>query len=310
MNTDAMNQAIAAQEMWNKLQLTENDKATLGAQRMADLTKQINDYAISSAQQQAQQLQLQQITSLVGTVQGMASSLTTGAASDLATAFDKHIPIQTTIGQLPIGEQMKYYTGQMSAQQARNKLAQNQIGNLAREEMFKFGLSTVERGVMGSGSTPGLITPFVQGGMGLAGELLGGVGTFSGNFGSAPTWGFGGGGIVGSGIGPSRYVDMSVFAGAPHFQGGGIAGGEVPIIAHKGEGVFTAAQMKAMGGGGEVHHHYNMQQGDVVIQGDASEKTVALIEGKMAQANKDMMSQLQRNIGTMSGKWGQRYGNT
>jgi hypothetical protein len=46
-----------------------------------------------------------------------------------------------------------------------------------------------------------------------------------------------------------RDVHPSVFSGAHRFHSGGIAGDEVPIIARKGEGVFTPGQMAALGGG-------------------------------------------------------------
>jgi hypothetical protein len=46
----------------------------------------------------------------------------------------------------------------------------------------------------------------------------------------------------------SRAVSPMVFAGAPRFHTGGIAGDEVPIIAKRGEGVFTPGQMRALGG--------------------------------------------------------------
>ena len=39
-----------------------------------------------------------------------------------------------------------------------------------------------------------------------------------------------------------------MFAGAPRFHAGGILPGEVPIIARRGEGVFTPEQMQALGG--------------------------------------------------------------
>jgi len=54
------------------------------------------------------------------------------------------------------------------------------------------------------------------------------------------------GGVVGAG-GPTRQVGASAFAGANRFSGGGIAGDEVPIVAHRGEGVFTKDQMAALG---------------------------------------------------------------
>jgi hypothetical protein len=58
------------------------------------------------------------------------------------------------------------------------------------------------------------------------------------------------GGIVGGDNMPTRYVHPAYFDGAPKFHSGGIAGDEVPIIAKRGEGVFTQGQMAAMGGGG------------------------------------------------------------
>ena len=80
----------------------------------------------------------------------------------------------------------------------------------------------------------------------LAGALFGG----GGGFGLGSLFGVGhGGGIAGS-LGRRRAVNPLVFAGAPRFHAGGIAGDEVPIIARRGEGVFTPEQMRALGGGG------------------------------------------------------------
>jgi len=57
------------------------------------------------------------------------------------------------------------------------------------------------------------------------------------------------GDIVGSFGGRSRNVDPSMFMNAGRFHGGGMPGQEVPAILEKGEGVFTASQMKAIGAG-------------------------------------------------------------
>ena len=59
--------------------------------------------------------------------------------------------------------------------------------------------------------------------------------------------GFHQGGVVGRESTFLRNVPASVFQGAPRFHGGGLAGDEVPAILQRGEGVFTANQMKAMG---------------------------------------------------------------
>lgn len=65
---------------------------------------------------------------------------------------------------------------------------------------------------------------------------------------SGITSGFHGGGVVGGRSTFSRFVHPAYFDNAPRFHGGGIAGDEVPVIAKKGEGIFTPEQMRAMGG--------------------------------------------------------------
>lgn len=59
--------------------------------------------------------------------------------------------------------------------------------------------------------------------------------------------GFHGGGVVGSDAYMRRYIHPSYFDNAPRMHSGGIAGDEVPIVARKGEGVFTEPQMRALG---------------------------------------------------------------
>lgn len=90
------------------------------------------------------------------------------------------------------------------------------------------------------------------GGFGIASFLgLGGSGGASGGTGlSLSTTGglYHTGGIVGAEPTSLRSVHPSLFSGAPRFHTGGIAGDEVPIIARKGEGVFTPGQMAALGG--------------------------------------------------------------
>ncbi|CAO3405262.1 hypothetical protein [Azospirillum palustre] len=51
------------------------------------------------------------------------------------------------------------------------------------------------------------------------------------------------GGIVGEAGRTGRMVPAGLFAGAPRFHTGGLVAGEVPIIARKGEAVFTPEQM-------------------------------------------------------------------
>ena len=56
------------------------------------------------------------------------------------------------------------------------------------------------------------------------------------------------GGVVGADNLASKSVNPTVFIGAPKFHSGGLVGDEVPIIAKRGETIFTKGQMQALGG--------------------------------------------------------------
>lgn len=330
---DAANRSLQAQmDTWGKMPgaiAESTTRAKLLNQEIAagvPITQQVIDANQKLATQAGQQAQdaanFQQLTGLVTQVQDMASSFTSGAASDLAMSFDKNIPIQSTIAQLSPGDQMRYYTGKLSAKDARNKLAQNQIGDLARQEMFKFGLGSIERGVMGSGSTPGLLSPLFSGlvslfkgglgGIGGGAASGGGVGLFNGAFGDEPTFGFAGGGVM-TPLGPMplrRYASGGVTSSPQAAIFGEGAGSEAYVPLPDGRSIPVTMRTPTFGGGaGMTQHNYNVTGGDIVVQGNADEKIIPQLRAEMAQSNKDMMAQLQRNIGTMSGKWGQRYGN-
>ncbi len=60
------------------------------------------------------------------------------------------------------------------------------------------------------------------------------------------------GGIVGADSLATKSASSLAFIGAPRFHSGGIVGDEVPIIAKRGEGVFTREQMKALGDNGKA----------------------------------------------------------
>lgn len=102
------------------------------------------------------------------------------------------------------------------------------------------------------------------------------------------------GGIVGR-MSAVRNVSPLAFAGAPRFHSGGMIRGlgigpdEVPIIARKGEGVFTPEQMQAMasGGGGNrsmavnTNVTVNAQGGDARQNGDLAKQVAKEVENSV-----------------------------
>ncbi len=85
-------------------------------------------------------------------------------------------------------------------------------------------------------------------GSSIAGSLFGG-GTSSpvGDFPApGPVMVAHGGGVIGADALPRRLAHEGSFADARRFHGGGLVGNEVPIIARRGEGVFTPEQMRAL----------------------------------------------------------------
>lgn len=97
-----------------------------------------------------------------------------------------------------------------------------------------------------------------------SGVLSGGLPLGSGGIGHAHS-----GGVIGIDALAGKYVHPAYFDDAPRFHGGGMVGAdEVPIVAKRGEGVFTPGQMAAMGGANvEVNINVQNQNGsDVQVQ--------------------------------------------
>jgi tape measure domain-containing protein len=114
------------------------------------------------------------------------------------------------------------------------------------KDITKMGIKYLLSQAFGGAGAGGGLKSLLGGGTGGAakgGAAKGGAGKLAA-VGVAHT-----GAIVGAGFSMSRSINPAIFGSAPRFHTGGIIGhDEVPIIAQRGEGVFTREQMKAMGG--------------------------------------------------------------
>jgi uncharacterized protein YukE len=137
---------------------------------------------------------------------------------------------------------------------------------------------------------------------GFSGMLGGGAGG-----GMAPTAFAHSGGIVGS-LSQRGFVDPAVFAGAPKYHTGGVVGDEQPVMAKKGEGIFTPEQMSRLapagkgGGNVEVNIHGAPNPEDIETQEQdtpSGKKLDIFLSRKMAEQAADpgspFMKQLRAN---------------
>ena len=124
-------------------------------------------------------------------------------------------------------------TGKVSASDLFNSIAEEALRAAYRMAVIKpFG--ALFEGIFGS----------------IAGSLFGGSSGMVGDFPSpGPVQVAHVGGVIGSDPLPSRSVHPTVFDNVPRFHGGGVVGNEVPIIAQRGETVFTPGQMRVLSAG-------------------------------------------------------------
>ena len=124
-------------------------------------------------------------------------------------------------------------TGKVSASDLFNSIAEEALRAAYRMAVIK-PLGALFEGIFGS----------------IAGSLFGGSSGMVGDFPApGPVQVAHVGGVIGSDPLPSRSIPPTVFENAPRFHGGGVVGNEVPIIAQRGETVFTPGQMRVLSAG-------------------------------------------------------------
>lgn len=100
------------------------------------------------------------------------------------------------------------------------------------------------------------------------------------------------GGIAGLDHGPARYIHPAYYDHAPRLHSG-LMPDEFPAVLQKGEGVFTKGQMAALGGamkGGNVT--VNSGGTTINIQGNADEKTLALMKAELDKRDAEFHSRV------------------
>lgn len=148
------------------------------------------------------------------------------------------------------------------------------------KDITKMGIRYLLSSALGGSGVGGGLKSLLGGGSAKAAGSAGGGAKL---FGAMHT-----GGIVGAGFSMTRNVSPSIFSGAPRFHTGGIIGAdEVPIIAQKGEGVFTKEQMAAMGGA---------QAGNIVTLAPTIQMNAT---GGTKEQNADLAQQTATQVQTM-----------
>lgn len=318
-STEATQKAVATQEIWNSLQLDDATIKELGPARMAKITSSVNDNVDAQTRLNKQQQQYDSMVGASSSFQQLGSSFVGGAADDIFSTL--HSNPRDLIGQLNTGDQMKYYSGQMSGNQVKDKVRQRQIQQLFDSILEKQGVSMIESGLFGKGTlgSPGY-SPGLLGGVfnGLFGGLLGG-GSSSGGASS----GSGGGGLLGGlfgGIGKLfGFADGGIMTpqgplALRRFATGGVNSG--PTLSLSGErGPEAYVPLPdgrsipvAMRGGGAPAIHVTQGGHTIVVQGDADGKAITQMRAELASAMRQQNDSLQRNIGPMLAKYNQRNG--
>ena len=314
LNNDALLKAVHVQEDWNELQLTDNDKKLLGAQRVKQLGEQIDTLATKQTAYDKQQQQYELVANASNSFQQMGNSIVSNFGSEFGDLFNANP--RNLVSQLKTGDQAKYYAGQLSGSAVKNKIFQAKAGDFLRNLAFQQGISMIQKGLFGAGQYG---TPGYQSGLlgGLFNSALGGIGGL-----------FGGGG--GGGGGGSLAGVTSLFSSGFAFANGGVmtSNGPVPLRRYAGGGVADFPQVAMYGEGSKPEAFVPLPDGrsipvsvkgggpsnvnvgghTIIIQGNADDKTAALIDQKLAAANRQIVADMQRNLGQMNAKWQQRIG--
>lgn len=305
LDTEATLKAVHAQENWNSLQLKASDYAVLGTRRIAELRKQNDDLSASQARFDMQQQRFDQIAGASNWLRETGGGIVSAAGSNFGSLFNANP--RDLVSQLGVGDQAKFYGGQLSGGQVKSMVFRAQMGDFLRNLMFQQGIGLIQRGLFGAGQ---MGTPGYQSGLlgGLFNGLLGGLGG-----------GEGGGGLGGL---------FSLFSGGFHFANGGVmtAGGPLPLRRYASGGVANAPQLAMYGEGSSPEAYVPLPDGrripvamqgggpqivrggDMHFHGGVDTATLPQVQAMLAENTRQVQALLLRNAGATSAKWSQRHG--
>ena len=321
-DTDALNKAVAAQEMWNKLNQAGLDTTKLSKSELSDLTTRVDGYATRTAKLQKQQEDFDRLANASNSFQNLGNSVVSNFGSDFGDVFNAKP--RDLVSQLKQGDQAKYYAGQLSGSAVKQKVFMSQAGNFLRNIAFQQSIGLIQKGLFGYGQYG---SPGYQSGV-FGGLFNGLLGSFGGSGGSG---GYSGipetNGGLGSGGGLFGWLG-SIF---PHANGGVMtSAGPMPLRRYAAGGVANSPQLAMYGEGSKPEAYVPLPDGrripvnvqgsggnapqislgghTIVVQGSADEKTIAQFRAELAVSNRQMVYDLQRNFGQMNAKWQQRNG--
>jgi len=314
-DTAAIQKAVAAQELWNSLALDDEAIRALGPERVAKITSAIKDQTAAQVKLNREQQQYDQFASASNAFQNLGDNVVGNFGSEFGDLFNANP--RNLVSQLKTGDQAGYYAGQLSGSAVKQKIFMAKAGDFLRNLAFQQGIGMIQKGLFGSGQYG---TPGYQSGLfgGLFNSALGGIGSL---FGGGASGGAGGGGLAGV---------TSLFSSGFAFANGGVmtSAGPLPLRRYAAGGVADSPQLAMYGEGSKPEAFVPLPDGrsipvamkggggqnislgghTIVIQGNADDKTAALMDQKLAAANRQMMADLQRNFGNMQAKWQQRNG--
>lgn len=253
-------QALATRQnmLTSQLQIEATNK-------QASLQKELSDQDIAlmtqtQRRQHAMQQQLLAVDQWIA--QARAAGMEEVEIVRQAEAMKAQIRQQHAAQMDPLGRQMQEW-GDLQGQLAQKSTQwmDSLAGGITDLIMGTGDLRSVIQGI--AKDMINMLVKYAMSGMKGGGQVKGGGQNKMGKMASTAKKGIGvmhAGGIVGGRTFATRQASASVFAGAPRFHTGGVIGqrllpSEVPIIAQKGEGVFTEEQMKNLqpaGSGGQV----------------------------------------------------------